>query len=145
MRDENHGEAGMGDATARTGAAAARRALPLAYSCSGCSSAAQLANTLAVRLDRARLADMSCVAGIGGDVPALLKAARCGRKIVVLDGCRLHCARQCLARHAIAADLHIDLSRAGIPRRLHEDVPAAEVQRVWASIVLPQMAQLRDQ
>jgi len=31
-------------------------ALPLVYSCSGCSNVAQLANTLAVRLDRAGLA-----------------------------------------------------------------------------------------
>ena len=29
---------------------------PLVYSCSGCSNVAQLANTLAVRLDRAGLA-----------------------------------------------------------------------------------------
>ena len=30
---------------------------PLVYSCSGCSNVAQLANTLAVRLDRAGLAE----------------------------------------------------------------------------------------
>ncbi|MFZ2289261.1 MAG: putative zinc-binding protein, partial [Halopseudomonas yangmingensis] len=30
-----------------------RKDLPLIYSCSGCSNVAQLANTLAVRLDRA--------------------------------------------------------------------------------------------
>ena len=31
---------------------------PLIYSCSGCSSAAQLANHVAVRLDRAGVADV---------------------------------------------------------------------------------------
>jgi uncharacterized metal-binding protein len=120
------------------------RELPLVYSCSGCSGAAQLANALAIRLDRARLAEMSCVAGVGGDVSALLRTARSGRRVVVLDGCRLHCAWQCLARHAIPATLHIDLSRAGIERRLHEDVPDAEAQRVWQNVVLPQMAGLRE-
>ena len=43
---------------------------PLIYSCSGCSSAAQLANHVAVRLDRAGVAEMSCIAGVGGDVPS---------------------------------------------------------------------------
>jgi len=57
--------------------------LTLVYSCSGCSSAAQLANRLAVRLDRAGLAEMSCIAGVGGRVPSLVRhaerAARSGR------------------------------------------------------------------
>ncbi|MFB6195347.1 MAG: putative zinc-binding protein, partial [Haloplanus sp.] len=46
--------------------------LPLVYSCSGCSSAAQMANDLAVRLDRERVAEMSCIAGVGGDVGPLV-------------------------------------------------------------------------
>lgn len=37
----------------------ARAQLPLVYSCSGCSSAAQMANYLAVSLDRRGLAEMS--------------------------------------------------------------------------------------
>ncbi len=41
--------------------------LPLVYACSGCSNVAQLANDLALRLDRARLAEMSCIAGVGDD------------------------------------------------------------------------------
>ncbi|MCM2338040.1 MAG: putative zinc-binding protein, partial [Lysobacter sp.] len=37
---------------ATTGEARVSRSLPLVYSCSGCSSAAQMANHLALRLDR---------------------------------------------------------------------------------------------
>ncbi|MBS3959615.1 MAG: hypothetical protein KGZ52_09465, partial [Xanthomonadaceae bacterium] len=40
-----------------------RSDLPLVYSCSGCSSAAQLANRLALMLDRDGEAEMSCIAG----------------------------------------------------------------------------------
>ena len=50
-----------------------RKSLPLVYSCSGCSSAAQMANYVAVQLDRRGAAEMSCIAGVGGDVPSLLK------------------------------------------------------------------------
>lgn len=42
-----------------------RSTLPIVYSCSGCSSAAQLANYLALRLDRSGSAEMSCIAGVG--------------------------------------------------------------------------------
>lgn len=42
-----------------------RRTLPLVYSCSGCSSAAQMANYVAVQLDRRGAAEMSCIAGVG--------------------------------------------------------------------------------
>lgn len=43
---------------------------PLVYSCSGCSSAAQLANHVALQLDRRGVAEMSCIAGVGGDGPS---------------------------------------------------------------------------
>ena len=68
-----------------------KRQLPLVYSCSGCSSAAQLTNQVALQLDRRCAAEMSCIAGVGGDVPYLLKIAQSGRPIVALDGCPLVC------------------------------------------------------
>ena len=62
---------------------------PLVYACSGCSSAAQLANHVALQLDRRGVAEMSCIAGVGGDVPKLVRLATSGRPIVALDGCPL--------------------------------------------------------
>src|SRR3546814_17914825 len=59
--------------------------LPLVYSCSGCSNVAQLANTVALRLDSAGLAEMSCIVGVGGHVPALVNKASSGRRIIGLD------------------------------------------------------------
>lgn len=116
---------------------AAYQALPLVYACSGCSSAAQLANALAVRLDRERLAEMSCIAGVGGDVRSLVRAAQALRKILVLDGCPLHCAKHCLDRHGLAPTVHIDLSRSGVRKRYHEDATPEETHRAWHSVVLP--------
>lgn len=116
--------------------------LPLVYACSGCSSAAQLANSLAIRLDRERLAEMSCVAGVGGDVRSLLKTAQSRRKILVLDGCPLHCAKHCLDRHGISPTVHIDLSTAGIRKRFHEDATPEEVRHVWHDVVYPAAVRL---
>ncbi|WP_310566359.1 putative zinc-binding protein [Hydrogenophaga sp.] len=111
-------------------ARADRPALPLVYACSGSSSAAQLANHVAVRLDRTGLAEMSCIAGVGGDVPQLLKTAQSGRQIVVLDGCPLECARHCLQRHGIAPTQHHQLQIYGVRRRLHEDFDPEQAEAV---------------
>lgn len=116
--------------------------LPLVYSCSGCSSAAQLANSLAIRLDREGLAEMSCIAGVGGDVQPLVRTAQSGRKIIVLDGCALHCAKLCLDRYGISASVHLDLSKAGVKKRFHKDATPEENQHVWRNVILPEVAQL---
>lgn len=118
------------------------RQLPLVYACSGCSSTAQLANTLAVRLDRKELAEMSCVAGVGGDVEALVRIAKSERRKIVLDGCPLHCARNCLRRHGIEPDLHVDLSREGVRKVMHADTSADEVARIWNTVIVPRVAAL---
>jgi uncharacterized metal-binding protein len=105
--------------------------LPLVYACSGCSNVAQLANTVAVRLDRAGLAEMSCIAGVGGHVQALVNKARSGRPILAIDGCPLHCASACLAQHGIGADVHITLSCYGLRKRYREDCSTAEADALF--------------
>ncbi len=111
--------------------------LPLIYSCSGCSSAAQLTNRIAVSLDRQALAEMSCIAGVGGNVKSLLRKAQSGRKILVLDGCPLHCARHSLEQQGVKIDTHIDLSTQGIKKRLHADASEEDFITVWEGVILP--------
>ena len=108
---------------------------PLVYACSGCSSAAQLANHVALQLDRRGVADMSCIAGVGGDVPSLLKTAHSGRPIVALDGCPLVCVKSSLARHGIEADRHYQLSQYGVKKRYHADFDAAEAETVLTRVI----------
>lgn len=113
-----------------------RASLPLVYSCSGCSSAAQMANHVALALDRLGVAEMSCIAGVGGDVPFLVKLAKSGRPVAVIDGCPLVCARSCLARHGVEPDMHWQLGEHGVKKRYHAgfdpDQAEAMVARVAA-------------
>ena len=71
-------------------------AKPLVYSCSGCSDVAQVTNGVALALDRQGLAEMSCIAGVGGNVPGLVRVAKSGRPIIALDGCPMACVKSCL-------------------------------------------------
>lgn len=109
--------------------------LPLVYACSGCSSAAQLANHVAVQLDRLGVAEMSCIAGVGGDVPSLVKTARSGRPIVALDGCPLVCVHSSLSRHGLQPDRHYQLQQHGIKKKNHQDFDPEQATQVLAMVV----------
>lgn len=111
-----------------------KKKLPIIYSCSGCSSAAQMANALAVRMDREGLAEMSCIVGVGGDVSPLVKTAKSGRPLWVIDGCPLTCSKHCLARHDLKADHHFVLSKMDVPKRIHEDFDPELAEEVYQKI-----------
>ncbi|MEV0974653.1 putative zinc-binding protein [Microtetraspora glauca] len=107
-----------------------RAQLPLVYSCSGCSSAAQMANDLALRLDREGLAEMSCIAGVGGDVSSLVRVATSGRPILALDGCPLTCVLAALRRHDVTPDEHVRLDLYGVRKRKHADYDHDDAERL---------------
>ena len=117
------------------------KTLPLVYACSGCSSAAQLANHVALQLDRRGAAEMSCIAGVGGDVPSLVKLARSGRSIVALDGCPLACAKNCLARHGVVPDRYHALQDYGVRKRLHADFDPAQAEDVTQRVLADLLAE----
>lgn len=117
-----------------------RHRLPLVYACSGCSNVAQLANYIAVRLDREGEAEMSCIAGVGGDVAPLVRLARSGRPIVAIDGCPLACVRHCLQRHGVEPTQYHMLYEHGLRKRMHEDVSPQQAQMLLQRV----RAQVRE-
>ncbi len=103
---------------------------PLIYSCSGCSNIAQVANQVAIELDRQNLAEMSCIAGVGGGVKTLVKQAQNAQHIIALDGCALHCVKNCLKNHNITASQHYTLTDYGIKKRKHFDYDESDVNHI---------------
>lgn len=108
--------------------------LPLVYSCSGCSNVAQLANDIAVVMSRERHAEMSCIAGVGGDVKSLVKVAKSGRKIIAIDGCPLACVKQTLARHQVEPTWHIELTKLGVKKVFRESCTVQQHYRVLKQV-----------
>lgn len=109
-------------------------AKPIIYSCSGCSSAAQMANYMAVKIDRKELAEMSCIVGVGGNVKKLVKTAKSGRKIIVIDGCPLNCSKACLNNQGIEPDLHLELTQYGVKKLNHVDFDMDEANKLLEDI-----------
>jgi uncharacterized metal-binding protein len=107
---------------------------PLVYSCSGCSSAAQMANHLAIKLDRSGKAEMSCIAGVGGNVKALVKTAKSGRTIIAIDGCPLACVKACLSNHHITPDKHFELSGYAVKKQKGIDFDLDEANGILEQI-----------
>ena len=109
--------------------------LPLIYSCSGCSNIAQLANQVAIELDREQRTEMSCIAGIGGGISAIIKKAKSGREIIALDGCALHCVKHSLAKHNITSTYHYTLTEYGIRKQYHMDFLFSDVSDIKARVI----------
>lgn len=119
------------------------RKLPLVYSCSGCSSAAQTANYIALKLDREGEAEMSCISGVGGNVPHLVNIARSGRPILALDGCPLACTLNCLSERGVSADYHLQLNEYGVRKLYHAEFDQKQADLVTSEVAL-KARQLRD-
>jgi uncharacterized metal-binding protein len=110
--------------------------LPIVYSCSGCSSVAQMANYIALQLDKLGVAEMSCIVGVGGNVPHLVKIARSGRPVIALDGCPLACTKACLARHGLEPDSYHQLNQYGVKKSYHVDFDMNQAQIVLARVLI---------
>lgn len=96
-----------------------------------------MANQFAIRLDRDGAAEMSCIAGVGGGVTALVRTAQAGRPILALDGCVLKCVSACLSNAGVVADTHLVLSDHGVKKRRHADFDLQQAAEVYARAVLP--------
>jgi hypothetical protein len=77
---------------------------------------------------------MSCIAGVGGNVKKLVKLAKSGRKLIVVDGCSLACSKACLANHELKPHLHFDLSRFGVPKSNGQDFDETQMLEVLEQI-----------
>jgi uncharacterized metal-binding protein len=86
---------------------------PVVYACSGCSDAGELADRVARQLHKRGVAEMSCLAGIGGTVKPLMMKAQKAPRIVVVDGCPLNCARHTLLKAGLQNFQHIQLHQLG--------------------------------
>ncbi len=117
---------------------------PLVYSCSGCSSAAQMTNQMALWLNEQGHAEMSCIAGVGGGVEGLVRTAQSGRPIIAIDGCVLHCCKSCLARVDLQADVHITLADFGVKKRKNQKFSEDEAQTIFVREILPRLKQLES-
>jgi len=108
---------------------------PLVYACSGCASAGQMANFMALKLDRLGVAQMGCLSGVAAGLPHMVAEADSGRPVLVIDGCHHACARQCLENQGVSCQEHLVLTHLGARTRFHRDFPLEEAEGLAETIV----------
>lgn len=94
-----------------------------------------MANHLAVTLDREKVAEMSCIAGVGGEVQPLVNTATSDRTIIALDGCPLECVNHCLEKHDVTPDLHYILAEEGVKKEYHTDYDSERADRILSDLI----------
>lgn len=90
--------------------------LPIVFACSGCSAAGQLANQVALELNRRGMAEMSCLAGVGAVKRHFLKQLG-NREVWIIDGCPIECSLGVFHQVQEHADVHIRLHALGVRKQ----------------------------
>lgn len=90
-----------------------------------------MANWLAIKMDRDGIAEMSCIAGVGGNIKKLVNTALSGRNIIAIDGCPLACSKACLGNHNITPGMHFELTRYGVSKKQHEDFDIDQANKIY--------------
>lgn len=120
----------------------ARRARVVVYACSGASNLGQLANELAVKLDRLGLAELDCLADVGANDRS--GGAGEPKRVLAISGCAKGCCAPMLERHGIEVSRSVLLAERGIAKAKHVLVDPEEGERVLGQVLAELAPFLKD-
>lgn len=98
--------------------------------CSGCSAAGELADHTARRLQQLGVAEMSCLAGVGGRIPTMMTVVRNASHILMIDGCWLACGASVLRTAGFTKFKQLKLHQVGVHKHSTVAVDDATVARL---------------
>ena len=79
----------------------------LIFACSGAADVGAIADQAARKLTQEGAGKMFCLAGIGGRVSAIMETTEGASERLVIDGCALDCARNCLEEAGFTECAHV--------------------------------------
>jgi uncharacterized metal-binding protein len=88
----------------------------LIFPCSGGSNVGQIANEATKDLTALGWGKMYCLAGIGGKDNGIVASTKAAKRIIVIDGCSVQCARKTLGQSGFIPDLHVIVTDLGIKK-----------------------------
>jgi len=88
----------------------------LIFACSGAADVGELSDRAARELARQGHGNMFCLAGIGGRISGMVKSAEASTDILVIDGCKLDCAKKCLGEVGITGIAHVRITDQGFEK-----------------------------
>ena len=88
----------------------------LIFACSGAADVGEISDKAARLLTRQGAGNMFCLAGIGGRVSGILKSTEAASGILVIDGCKLDCAKLCLSEAGFTDIKHVRITDYGLQK-----------------------------
>lgn len=88
----------------------------LLYACSGGANVAEIADRAVREMMFAGHGSMSCLAGLGAEIPGMVQAARDADVNIVIDGCPMDCAKKIFDRLRIANYVQLKITDLGIEK-----------------------------
>jgi uncharacterized metal-binding protein len=88
----------------------------LIFACSGAADVGEIADGAARQMTQDGAGEMSCLAGIGARVQKILEQTEGARKILVIDGCSVDCAKQCLELVGLVDFEHLRVTDSGMEK-----------------------------
>lgn len=99
----------------------------LIFCCSGASNVGALSYLAAIRLAQEGSGNFSCIAGIGGNIPPMIRAAKDAEERIVIDGCPIGCARRIMDSNLVPVDRYFIVTELGIKKTHNFDVDDCDV------------------
>lgn len=88
----------------------------LIFACSGGADVGHLSDAAARKMMNDGCGKMFCLAGIGGNVPGILKTTEDADEILAIDGCPVHCVRKSLERAGFEDFKHMEVTALGFDK-----------------------------
>jgi uncharacterized metal-binding protein len=101
----------------------------LVFACSGASDVGHLTDLAAREMTKRGVAQMFCLAGIGGRVSGIMASTEAAAGILVLDGCPLDCGRRTMEQAGFKNFVHLRVTDLGFERGKSPPTPE-RVQQV---------------
>jgi len=99
----------------------------LIFCCSGASNVGALSYLASIRLAQEGSGNFSCIAGIGGNIPPMIRAAKDAQERIVIDGCPTGCARRIMDSNLVPVDRYVIVTELGIIKTHDFDVDDCDV------------------
>ncbi len=104
----------------------------IVYACSGASNLGQLANEIAIRLDRLGLAELACATEVGAQDG---NGQGAGKPVLAISGCTSGCCAAMLAQHGVDVSRSVILAERGIAKAKHVLVDPDSSERVFGQVL----------
>ena len=89
----------------------------MVLACSGGgANVGQISNSASLEISKEGKAKMYCLAGLGGHIPGIIESTKQAKKVIVVDGCPVSCAKKMVEHVGINIDHYIVVTEEGIEK-----------------------------